>query len=68
VIGGERRKVTPADFVKAKKRGHRIVMVTAYDYYQARMQTKLVSMGSLWEILSVWLLWASALQSLLQWV
>jgi 3-methyl-2-oxobutanoate hydroxymethyltransferase len=37
VIGGERRKVTPADFVKAKKRGHRIVMVTAYDYYQARM-------------------------------
>jgi 3-methyl-2-oxobutanoate hydroxymethyltransferase len=37
VIGGERRKVTPADYVKAKKRGHRIVMVTAYDYYQARM-------------------------------
>jgi 3-methyl-2-oxobutanoate hydroxymethyltransferase len=37
VIGGERRKVTPADFVRAKKRGHRIVMVTAYDYYQARM-------------------------------
>ncbi len=37
MIGGERRKVTPADFVKAKKRGHRIVMVTAYDYYQARM-------------------------------
>jgi len=37
VIGDERRKVTPADFVKAKKRGHRIVMVTAYDYYQARM-------------------------------
>jgi len=37
VIGGERRKVTPADFVKAKRRGHRIVMVTAYDYYQARM-------------------------------
>ncbi|MDT7896076.1 MAG: 3-methyl-2-oxobutanoate hydroxymethyltransferase [Desulfurococcales archaeon] len=36
-MGGERRKVTPADFVKAKKRGHRIVMVTAYDYYQARM-------------------------------
>ncbi|MFZ8822758.1 MAG: 3-methyl-2-oxobutanoate hydroxymethyltransferase [Desulfurococcales archaeon] len=37
MIGGERRKVTPADFVKAKKRGHRITMVTAYDYYQARM-------------------------------
>lgn len=37
MIGDERRKVTPADFVKAKKRGHRIVMVTAYDYYQARM-------------------------------
>ena len=37
MIGGERRKATPADFVKAKKRGHRIVMVTAYDYYQARM-------------------------------
>ena len=37
MIGGERRKVTPADFVRAKKRGHRIVMVTAYDYYQARM-------------------------------
>jgi len=37
VIGDEKRKVTPADFVKAKKRGHRIVMVTAYDYYQARM-------------------------------
>ncbi len=34
---GERRKVTPADFVKAKKRGHRIVMVTAYDYHQAKM-------------------------------
>lgn len=37
MIGDEKRKVTPADFVKAKKRGHRIVMVTAYDYYQARM-------------------------------
>lgn len=30
------RRVTPSDFIKAKKRGEKIVMVTAYDYYQAR--------------------------------
>lgn len=28
----ERKKVTPADFLKMKSEGHRIVMVTSYDY------------------------------------
>lgn len=31
----EARRLRPSDFVKAKKRGERIVMVTAYDYHQA---------------------------------
>ncbi len=31
------KKISPSDFVKAKRRGEKIVMVTAYDYYQARI-------------------------------
>ncbi len=31
------KRITPSDFIKAKRRGERIVMVTAYDYYQARV-------------------------------
>jgi len=32
-----REKITPSDFIKAKKKGVKIVMVTAYDYIQARL-------------------------------
>jgi len=31
------RKLLPKDFIKMKRRGERIVMITAYTYYQARI-------------------------------
>ena len=38
-VGGEEKegKILPYHFIKMKKQGKRIVMVTAYDYFQARI-------------------------------
>lgn len=34
------KKITPYDFIKLKKKGEKIVMITAYDYYQSMIASE----------------------------
>ncbi len=36
-MSNELKKITPYDFIKLKKKGEKIVMITAYDYYQSML-------------------------------
>ncbi|MGC9165448.1 MAG: 3-methyl-2-oxobutanoate hydroxymethyltransferase [Thermoprotei archaeon] len=36
-MSNELKKITPYDFIKLKKKGEKIAMITAYDYYQSML-------------------------------